>query len=96
MSTTGNLPKDMPTGPLWPLLLRKRERKTDNTFSSELCAADLTVCAACDDVLELFQIITGGRNVLLLSFTIETWHLCLHKLLALLASRKKVKKTSPS
>lgn len=40
--------------------------KTNNAFSSEHSAPGLSVCAAlaCDDVLELGQGITGGRNVL--------------------------------
>lgn len=38
--------------------------KTNNAFSSEHRAAGLSVCAACDAFLELFQRITGGRNVL--------------------------------
>lgn len=40
--------------------------KTNNAFSSEHSAPSLSVYAAlaCDDVLEVGQGITGGRNVL--------------------------------
>lgn len=63
--------------------------KTKNAFPFEHCAAvsflfflSLRVCvrAARDAVLELFQRITGGRNVL--PFSQETWHLGAHTLLA--------------
>lgn len=44
----------------------KTVEKTNNAFSSEHSAPGLYACAAlaCDDVLELGQGITGGRNVL--------------------------------
>lgn len=64
--------------------LEETLEKTNIAFPSEHSNPGLCVCAAlaCDDVLELGQRITREEMCFLSSFTIETWPMRAHTLLA--------------
>lgn len=65
--------------------------ETNKVFSFELWAAAFSMLL--DDVLDLFQTITGGWNVFSALIKTETWHFRTHTLLAALVRRVKQMET---